>query len=374
LSSTINHARLGFWNPVSKGARYFTRGSEPYPHGPVHEFATMLWARVGDYTQRPPLSGHASVYLSPHPESGVYLVGGAVKKAWLQSSPWLVLALAACLAAWFVRREEGGGGGPATGHRAAAQRELKCLSLVVFPILAMFAYFGVNRTDGFSYNQRYFLELVPLGGVAFAWAVSGIARQRRSLALGGAVGLLLGAAVLMRPADAPVRHLALRWLPLGLALTLLAAWGFARLRARGGTAGSVGRPVLALLAAAAIAFSLSVHVGDDLVASRALRQRNLERAEEAAAVLPDGAALFAFWGAKDPYGPLLLDRRLVIADPFADRGAAAPGLVDALLADGRPVYVTLPFPQPLLEAMRNGRPLRRTGARFVEIRQPPPGP
>lgn len=358
-SSLINHARLGTWNPVSKGARYLSRGSVPYPHGFLHETWTMLWARVVDYGQRPPPGGPAATYLSPDPDSGVYLIAGAVKKAWLQSSPWLAVALAAITLAWIVRR-----GGPAANDQ---RRELRAIACIVLPILALFAAFGSNRTDGLAFNQRYFLELVPLCAVAFAWACRGVARHRTSLAVGTLAGLALAAAALVRPADSAVRHLSLRWLPLLLAVLLLAAWAASRWRPAPAT-----RAPLALLLAGCLAYSLGVHLGDDLQASRSFRHRNLRIAEAASPLLPDGAALFAFWGGKDPFGPLLLDRELVLADAYADRGAAAPALTTALLEAGRPVYVALPFPPALLEAMRAGRTLRPVGGPLLEIR-PAPG-
>lgn len=367
--SWINHSRLGFWNPVSKGARYLSRGGDTYPHGYAHEVATMLWARLVDYAQRPTPAGLPGTYLQPHPESGVYLVGGAMKKAWLQSSPWLLPALGLLLLAWVARRAADGG-----GEAARRRRELRVLSLVVLPILLVFALFGANRTDGFSFNQRYFLELVPLVAVAFGWAAAPALRRRQTLLFGGLAGTVLTAAVLVRPPDAVIRHQALRWLPLLLAVSLLAAWWAARRggASRDGNRGAGARRALALLVGASLAYGLVAHVGEDLRSSRLIRQRNLALAEAADAVLPQRAALFAIWGNKDPYGPLLLDRDLVIADPFSDRGETAPALVAALLSRGTPVYLAGPFPAPLLRAMRGSMEVRRAGPTLLEI-VPPAG-
>lgn len=354
--SLINRARLGFWNPVSKGPRYLSRGGDTFDGNLLAETFTMFWSRVVDYAQRPPIEGLIATYLAPHPESGVYLVSGAVKKAWLQSSPWLVIPLLLIVLCWLRWSS------PAA--RSPVTRETRAISLIVLPILAVFAMFGVNRTDGLSFNQRYFLELVPLMSVVLGWTAARVWRAPRSLALGFAAGLLLAMASLVRPPEAVVRHLALSWIPLGIAVLVLAVW---LLRRRWSLWGG---PALAV--AVAIGFALGAHVGDDIAAARRIRAANLERYQAVQPHIPQRAAIFAYWGGKDSLAPFLLDRRrdLVMADPFADRGKHAALLVDEFLAEGRQVLVLPPFPPPLVQTMRRGRALGRRGP-LLEIGSAP---
>jgi len=367
--SLLNHARLGSWNPISKGASYFSvSGGSGFAGGAALETLTMLWARVVDYAARPPLAGVAAVYLRPHPESGVYLLGPAVKKAWLQSAPWIAPVLLALALVWLWPRATAVAEAAAQAAGDAARRrlrELRCLALAVWPMLAVFAVAGASRTDGWSYNQRYFVELVPLAAVALAWILGDAVRRWRPLLLGAAVGALLAAAALARPPEAPVRHLAIAYLPLLVAALFTALWLFARRRAG----------ALALVAGLALGWAVALHLGDDLTASRGLRESNRQRLASVADDVPQGAAVFAFWGAKDSLGPLLLDHDAVIADPFADGGEAAPQLVTAFLAAGRPVVVVLPFPGDLLSRMAAGRPVVRRGAFLAQV-QPvePPEP
>ena len=104
--SLLNHARLGFWNPVSKGPGYFGyRGAES--GGFLLDALRMGWARVVDFSTRPPLVSPEHTYLQRDVDSGAYFIGGTMKKAWLQSSPWIALALLVCLLAWAGRARNG---------------------------------------------------------------------------------------------------------------------------------------------------------------------------------------------------------------------------------------------------------------------------
>ena len=70
-SSFANHARLGSWNPISKGPGYLPDPTElggSGSRGFVGDFMTMAWARIVDYSAAPSLAGtdHASFH-APHP-------------------------------------------------------------------------------------------------------------------------------------------------------------------------------------------------------------------------------------------------------------------------------------------------------------------
>lgn len=347
VTSLLNHARLGFWNPISKGGSYLSSVTGNLAsRGVIHDTVTMGWARVVDYSTRPPLLGtdHAA-YLRADPTTGAYLIGDTVKKAWLQSSPWLALALLALVLVWWPRRKSDG----------ARDRELRALSLVVIPTLSMFAASGVLRTDGLSYNQRYFIELVPLGAVALAWLLDPLIREarvwHRRLALGALLGVVLGLAVLVRPAPDPIRLYALLYLPLGLAAIAVLAWAL--------TWRKPASAALALVVGATLGWSLAVHVGEDLANSRDLRRHNATVARALDESLPARAALFTYWGTKDPVGPLLLHRDLVVLDVRNDRGESARTLVPSLLELGRtPVVLARGMPRRHLDALAAGRPVR----------------
>jgi hypothetical protein len=351
-ASLLNHLRLGSWNPISKGPGYLSFTERPRLHGFVGDTLLMAWARVVDYGTRPPLlsSDHAG-YMLRDPEAGAWLIGTAVKKAWLQSAPWIVLALAVCAGAWFVALRRRRQVAPAA---TGADRELRAIALILFPVIAMFSAAGVSRTDGLGFNQRYLLELVPLAAVAFAWSLDGV-RIERSWVLAGVLGgmTLTGLALLQAPGETARSTMLLR-VPLALAGFLLVGWTFQRLRPA-----AAGGRWLSLLAGAALGWSLTVHLGDDLRASRALRARNLFLFNAYERALPPPttpAALVTWWGMKDAAGPLQIDRDLVILDAGNDGGENLPAMVDALQAEGRRVLlVATGFPRPVLSAVFTDR-------------------
>lgn len=358
--SGLNRLRLGFWNPISKGPGYLSTGGAHEGDSFLGDFVTMAWARIVDYSTRPPLPGtEFASYMQPDPVTGAYLLGPTLKKAWLQSAPWIALALGALIVAWgsWARNRRHMDPDPETGAR---RRELLALSLVVLPTLAMFSATGLHRTDGFGFNQRYFLELVPLVAVAFAWGLErarGGAIRTGVWILGGLAGVLAaGGVLLLLEPEAVLRQQWLLYLPLALAVLLVAVWIGARRF-------HVLETVTALLAATALGWGFAAHVGDDLATSRILRRISLERAQALDRAIPqdapEGSALFAFWGNKDPVGPLLLDRDLVVLDVRNDRGEHALELMDALLAQGRRVFVLATgFPPLGLEVLLAGRSYR----------------
>ena len=85
-----------------------------------------------------------------------------LKKAFLQSAPWAILALILFIVAW----------APAFRIPAEQRRQLRFQSLITFAILVTFAAAGVTRHDGLSFNERYLLEVLPLTAVAFGWALN----------------------------------------------------------------------------------------------------------------------------------------------------------------------------------------------------------
>ena len=365
-SSFANHARLGSWNPMSKGPGYLPDparlGGIEGSRGFVGDFLTLAWARIVDYSAAPTLAGtsHASFH-APHPVSGAYVMVTAVKKAWLQSAPWILLALIILILAWLPARHF------ARAFGGAPQRQLRLLSLVVLPTLAMFSASGINRTDGLCFNQRYFCELVPAVSVALAWGVGGIGQRRRSLVAGALTGGALVLLALTPHHLMPARHYMVMYVPLGLAVLLAVAWVLERRRrpetgAPGSASASGASSLLAFTVAASLAWGACVHVGDDLHASRILRESRRDYLRQLRPYLTDRSAVFAGGAVKDALGPLQIDMDVVIATPGIDRAATAKDLLEAFLAQGRRVFL-LPnaMPTDMMNEVLGGRKVRYLG-------------
>ena len=374
--SVINHVRLDSWNPISKSPGYLRIGSGGFqqsdagtslpPPRPVEALAAarfstkatfvnqgenatapslppmlrealqLLVVRVVDFSLHPPPPDSMQglhVYMRKDPDSGAMIMGGAVKKAWLQSCPWLVVPLLALGLSWFRRSAD------EDPHIV----ELRAFSLILLPVFLTFALAGLARTDGFSFNQRYFFELMPFMAVALAWSVDHVSLKNFSFTAGGFLSLL--AVTLAMDTDPPLRYVLLMKIPLLIAIFLAVAWLVTRRGRAGGSALSVALGV-------SLAWALGVHFLDDLPASRELRRANQMQRESVDHVLTGRSAVFAYWGYKDPFGPMQLDRDLLILDAWADDGQAAPELVNELLTRGRRVFVRLDgFPPSILRAM-----------------------
>lgn len=322
-ATVLNGLRLGVWNPISKGPGYLAGGSrfaEAPADGPVLDGLRALAIKVVDATVQPWGPTWEAMGMKRWPDSGAIMLVTAVKKALLQSAPWMAVVLCGLALAWRPR----GSGAPA---RLPA---LRALGPPVVGVLAMFAVAGTARHDGWCHNARYLLEIAALGAVAVAWLAEDAGVTWRPLAAGAMAGMVAPIAVLLASPASLVRQIALLQVPLALAALAGGAWLWARAGHR--------RSVFAVLLGACLAWSAVAHVGDDLPAAWTLRTMNLLRREAVGGLLPDApSALLAH--SATPYGPLLLDRDLVLADPAADRGATAAALVSALLERGRRVFV-----------------------------------
>ncbi len=350
-SSLINALRLGTWNPVSKGPGYLTLAVVRDGWAITDALRALLFRLVStsfgvEVPGRP--------WESFDRATGMQLHGLVVKKAWFQSTPWLVAGLVALALAWW---------GADRLRNALQRRELRAATLVLLPLLGLFALAGVRRHDGLSYNQRYLLELVPLLALGLAWLLEGLGRRSRDLLPGAvAVAALVVPALLTWPMGSPDRIRFLAWTPLVVAAGLALALSVRSLRTG---------PLPAHLAGAALAWAALVHVGEDWAASRARRAEQLGITREMARVVPERSLLLTWWGLKDPASLLTLDRDVVIADPWVDSGADAPRLVEAGLASGRRVFVLLngmppPLARSLLEG-RHGRLVESGRLRFAEL-------
>jgi hypothetical protein len=326
-SGAINHARIGSWNPVSKGPSYLDLGTPRTASQLVTETLAAAYARVIDYREWPPHApgrSEESTFIVKNPTTRAFLLGTAVKKAWLQSAPWLILPLLGLVVAWLRR----------AAFAPATTRELRAFSLLVVAVVGMFAVFGFRRHDGWCFNQRYLLELMPI--LAVSWPLLLEDRSPRLAALLSGAGLaiiLLVPVAGLDPRDTARQDILLQ-APLAIAAALAAVWLLWR-------AGRASGGLLGVCLGAALGWALAVHAFDDLRSSRALRGVHASQLDALSRLIPkeERAALFTFWGNKDAFGPMTLDRDFVIADVWIDRGASARVLSEALLGQGRSVYL-----------------------------------
>ena len=365
-SSVINHERLGSWNPISKGKGYINvpvlQGSNETLLDPV----VMAWAQFVDFSVRPPLVGpDFERWLQYDPVTGAHLMQFAtVKKAFLQSAPWAVLAFMLAVSVWTSRFKL------PDEHR----RQMRYLSLVMASIFTMFAFAGVGRHDGLAFNQRYLLELLPLCAVVFAWALDGLRMRVPHLLLGAGVG---AAAVLLILASGPatggpeiprwsLRVVAILKTPLVLAGVFAIAWFTARTQIR-------ARSIAGFAAGLCLGWGLLLHLADDVFASHRTRRYTMARTQALADVLPDRSALVAWWWHRDPAAVLLLDRDIVILDIWADNGRAAPALIRHLLDQGRRVLLLEDdVPAPVLQGVTHDLKTTRQdhlGLKLLELRR-----
>lgn len=361
VSAAINYARLGSWNPISKGTGYL---SVPLMQGSAGSWSdplVMTWARLVDFSVRPPLH---EVWVVHEPATGAHLMlGETVQKAFLQSAPWAILAFALFVLAWV----------PTSPFRALQRRQVRLLSLIAFAVLLVFALAGVRRHEGLSFNQRYLLELLPLAAVGFAWALDGLVIRIRFLVAGSVAGAAVVWIVLLSTpdggfVDTPLwlaRQLALLKIPVLLAVALGVLWHRERSRP--------GNPrLLGLAAGVCLGWGCAVHLMDDVAASHRLRAENLARTHALADVLKDGSALVAYWGNREAVLPLLIDRDIVILDVRADDGKDAPMLIRELLGRGRRVFLLNEgFSSVLLARVTEGLamvPVARARMQLVELR------
>jgi hypothetical protein len=361
VSSWINHVRLDSWNPISKGPGYLEPRMAATAAQTIVDAVTMLWAQLIDYSVRPSLSGPNVQWLSYGSVTGAPLiVGVTVKKAFLQSAPWAVLALVMLVTCWRP--------GSSLSKRRATQ--LRLFSLITAALLTVFSVAGPSRHDGLAFNQRYLLELLPLAAVAFAWALDGRFGGGRGLGEGVLLGAGIVLAIVFRlPGDEPspfaiVRHLVVLKLPVILAAAVLVAWWL-------GGQYRVGRWLLPLVGVC-IGWGFSLHLAEDVSVSQALRAVNLSSTEEIRAVVPTNSALVAHWGASYPAAPLLLTRDIVVVDAHADGGESTSVLIRELLAKGRRVFVLEGgFPEGMVQEISAGlkaTPVPGATAQFLELR------
>ena len=334
LIGIINFFRRGIFHPFPKATAFSGHLTQSVSGSSTGSPLQMFWARVVDFSSYPPITDSIqSLFYRKDPVSGVVFVSGVVKKALIQSSPWVALALVILIFVWLDRNQ----------YSKDAKKNLRALSLLILPFLVFMTLVGGVRTDGLCYNQRYFLEIIPLAAIAIALALDGLFLPIFSMVTGLLGSGILFAMMLML-SSRPLYGMALSRIPLLLAVVLVMVWIF---RSR-----KVMHLILPFLIGLCIGWAMFVHVFDDLSASRTRRSRHAAQLAVMESTIPNHSALFANWGSKDAAGPLQLTRDVVILDTWADDGVDAVRLTHELEHQNRRIFVlTDYFPDLVLKGI-----------------------
>lgn len=350
-SSFINHARFGSWNPVSKGTSYTKLATVQGETQTLLDVPRAFFSKLVDFRAQPPIgTGEPGTWSWRPDDNGAFIFLGTVKKALLQSSPWIAVALGLALAAWFWR-----------GLEPEKRREMRAMSLLFAAVLGLFALAGLRRHDGLCFNQRYLLELVPLSAVALGFGFDRLKPSLRPLAIGAGLAAVVAGVTLLAEPGSWLRTTLLMNAPLLLAGGLLVAWALAM-------GGKIAARLPWALLGACMIWSMAAQV-DDHRAARRIRARNADRLEAYSQFIPENVAFFSYWGNKDALGPLLLDRDFVLVDPNYTQGRDTFMLIDAFLERGTRVLLDVHnYPRNQLRAILERHPYREVApGRFPVI-------
>lgn len=321
IIATMQYFRQGLWHPFPKVVAYAGHVGQQVSGATDFNPLGTLWTRFVDFSaQAEFVDPLLSVIYRKDPGSGAFLVDGVVKKALLQSSPWIALVLVAFVAVWLV----------ASWRRSDSLRILKPFSILIASLMVAFSVMGIGRTDGLAYNQRYLLEVVPIAAIAAALVGDRISGKLTPFLLGLLATAVLVSIILVVPSQEFLR-VAIRFVPLALAVLTALSIFF--------TDGRMKGSMIRALLGACLGWSLLVHTIWDLQASRARRTRNAAVLRELESVVPARSAVFAFGGWRDAAGALVMTRDAVILDVGADAGESAGRLARELDAKGRAVFV-----------------------------------
>jgi hypothetical protein len=359
-SSAINYARLGSLNPISKGPGYMTLAVGAHASEAWWDPLVMLWAKVVDFSARPPITGAGTEgWLHYEPATGAHLMlADTLQKAFVQSAPWALVGFLVLAAAWIAPRY----------FDATTSRQLRFMSMPVAALLAVMSLTS-GRHEGYTFNQRYLLELVPLTAIAFALALDRVAWRPPLVAVGAVAGALIVMAILtLTPpvgtaADGLwlLRHVLLFKTPIALGAMLVAGWLLAARFRHGPLAAAVAIGLC-------LGWGFTLHYADDVRASHRSRRYNAQRTARLAPVVQDGMVIVTYWYGDDAAVPLLLERDFLMLDTRADEGRDAPALVRELLGRRRRVLLLGEgFPAPVLARVVNGLEKKRLPAPGLDL-------
>lgn len=189
---------------------------------------------------------------------------------------------------------------------------------------------GVGRSDGLAFNQRYFLEILPLLAIALLIVYDEMKPGILHLIIGLLGAGFVYAIVLMLPSRS-LHEMALLRVPLVLAFILLLGWtlyGSTRMRF-----------LMPVALGLCLGWSACVHMMDGLPASRSRRHRNAALLNGLEVAVPNHSAVFTYGGWRDAAGALVLTRDIVLLDAGADEGKDSGVLSKELAGQGRSIFV-----------------------------------
>lgn len=319
-SATINFYRSGIFYPTPKAYAYAQFVSSPIRSGTWIKPFEVFWVKIVDFSTFSFFKDPSEfVDYAREPSTGAFLVAGIVKKALIQSSPWIAFAIVLCVAIWLA---------PSTMQHDR-KRYVRALTLLVLPALGMFSMAGF-RMDGLSFNQRYLLEIVPIAAIIVALCLDGFPISPMQLIWGFLFAGISFAILLIMPSTIFL-HTAILKVPLLLGVMLVFAWIF---RNR-----TLFKRIFCITLGLCIGWSFLVQTVD-LITSRRIRTTNAVGLDSLSAKIPNHAALFAFWGAqKSMAGPIQFGKDVVILDVWADMGKDARLLAEELIRQKRRVFI-----------------------------------
>ena len=195
--------------------------------------------------------------------------------------------------------------------------------------------------------------------MALAWAVDRVELRRWHLLAGTLAGLLLTSLLFHLSPYSTMRQLALLKLPIGLGFAMAFVW-IAALR-------GWLRGTLSLLLGICLAWSLVVHVFDDMAGARKVRQNRGGTMAEMAKHVPRDqlAAIITQFPTATSMCPMHLTHNVVIVNTVLDGRKHAPALTREFLAAGRQVFVYKDrfFPDKALKKILAGRKYTVVGKR-----------
>lgn len=311
------------------------------------------WELVVDLRARPDIVEWG---VSRTPTGGL-AYGDSLKKALLQSCPWLVL-LAIPIAGWLRRRDSG-------------------TALLLLVIGAFITLYGYQRWHGgLGFNMRYFLPFLPLGAILAAHGWSELAKDIPAGWRRIAVTLGLLTVLIWIPLVASDPTLAVEPALLNTPLVIAAALA-GLLLPRLLPAGRMGPAISAAglgLSAAALAWAFSASFAYDLIRSSASRAFNYEVGTEIRQLVEPDSIVFSRYS--NPVS-LLIDDDIRLAFPRNDEFADFRRLLDVAITQGRPVYLVFNEEyrdrvetENLLEGLVTEELYDKGDLRLVRVRRP----
>jgi hypothetical protein len=294
----------------------------------VEPMRTMLWRLFsGAWTilvdlRSLPLGGEAPGQLRS-PDGGVYYAT-ALKKALLQSCPYLVLGLLPLI----------------TERKKPGYEHIIWLFVVVAGFLGIFSY--MRWHGGMAFNMRYLLGALPFAAILVAYALREL---RQSISAGrnwaelaaGLIMLLAILAVLVAHGTPLVleRFLSVTPLLLAAAMALAALYVLIGPRRQGSAAARTTR----VLAVMGLVWAAAMGLGYDFFASQKVRAFHYKLGALAAEVVPPDSLVIAvhpsfFFG--------LIGQDVVLADPGIDEFESFEALAVNYLASGRRAFASIP--------------------------------